>query len=80
MTNQGSTWSIHIDKKLYKVSDAALTGAQLRSLPTPPISAEYDVLLEVPGEDDEILFDDRVVLLENGMHFFSAPRNITPGR
>lgn len=80
MADHGREESIHIDKKLYKVDGPALTGAQLRALPSPPISAEYDLLLEVPGGEDRLITDGETVELKNGMHFFSAPRNITPGR
>ena len=80
MADHGQEESIHVDKKLYKVEVPAMTGAQLRALPNPPISGEYDLLLEVPGGEDELIADDEVVALRNGMHFFSAPRNITPGR
>jgi len=36
--------------------------------------------LEVPGGDDEKIADDQVVELQPGMHFFTAPATITPGR
>lgn len=70
---------IHIDKKQYKVSESELTGSALRQLPEPDISQEYELELEVPGGDDQPIADDQVVPLKNGMHFFSAPRNITAG-
>lgn len=73
-------YTIHIDKKKYTVEEARLTGMQLRALPEPDISAAYELLLEVPGGEDKPIGDDEVLPLKNGMHLFSAPRNITPGR
>lgn len=70
---------IHIDKKQYKVSESELTGSAIRQLPDPDISQEYELELEVPGGDDRPIADGEVVQLKNGMHFFSAPRNITAG-
>jgi hypothetical protein len=72
--------TVHIDKKPYKVDVEELTGAQLRALSDPDISAGYELLLEVPGGDDRPIGDDETVALNPGIHFFSAPRNITPGR
>lgn len=70
---------IHIDKKQYKVSTPTLTGLGLRQLPNPDISQEYELELEVPGGEDLPIADNQVVELKNGIHFFSAPRNITAG-
>jgi len=70
---------IHIDKKQYKVFDEEMTGAQLRALPDPDLSADYDLFLVVPGGEDVLVSDDQSVSLKAGAHFFSAPRNITPG-
>ncbi len=71
---------IHIDRAEFKVTSEAMTGAQLRQLPTPPIGPDHDLYLEVPGPgDDELIADDRSVELKNGMHFFTAPHAITPG-
>lgn len=72
--------TIHIDRKKFDVEAEALTGAELRKLPETDISEEYDVFLEVPGGEDEPIADTKSVTLENGMHFFSAKRNINPGR
>jgi hypothetical protein len=71
---------IHIDKKEYKSGAEELTGAQLRTLADPDIGAQFDLWLEVPGKEDEKIGDDETVELKNGMHFFSAPRQINPGR
>jgi hypothetical protein len=71
--------TIHIDRHQFKVEEAALTGAQLRNLPTPPVGPDYDLYLEMPGGEDELIADERSVELKNGMHFFSVQRQITPG-
>jgi hypothetical protein len=71
--------TIHIDRKQFKVDAKELTGAQLRQLPHPPIGPDYDLYLEVPGGEDELIADDKEVELKKGMHFFSTQRHITPG-
>jgi mannose-6-phosphate isomerase class I len=71
---------IHIDNSEFKVEATALTGAQIRALPTPAIGQDRDLYLEVPGPgDDQLIADDQRVELKNGMHFFTTPRVITPG-
>lgn len=71
--------TVHIDRKPFKVEAKKLTGTQLRALPTPPIGTDYDLYLEVPGGEDELIPDDQEVKLKEGMHFFSTQRHITPG-
>lgn len=70
---------IHIDKKKYKVTAEALTGAALRALPDPDISDRYDLVLQVPGDDDRPIADEELVHLMNGMHLFSVPKNLDAG-
>jgi hypothetical protein len=73
--------TIHIDQAQFKLDADSLTGAELRALPDPDIGPDRDLYLEVhgPGEDELIESDQRVEL-KNGMHFFTAPAAITPGR
>lgn len=70
---------IHIDRQQYKVDHSPMTGTELRQLAS--LGADVDLYLEERGdEDDRLIDDDDEVELKNGMHFFSTPRNITPGR
>lgn len=78
--NKDKQTTIHIDKKMYKVSESSLTGSQFRSLADPSITAEYQLKQQVPGGEDVTIEDSQSVELENGMHFFSIPKNINPGR
>lgn len=71
---------IHIDKKQYKVEEESLTGAELRAVPDPVISADYQLTLQVPGGEDRQIADEEMVVLKNGMHFFSVPKNLNAGR
>jgi len=72
--------TIHIDRQTIKTDAASLTGTQLRNLHTPPIGADRDLFLKVPGPtDDELIGDDQSVQLKDGMQFYTAPRTITPG-
>ncbi|MEF3691709.1 MAG: multiubiquitin domain-containing protein [Candidatus Moraniibacteriota bacterium] len=72
---------IHIDNKPYKTSKGSMTGAEIRFLPEPNIGSDRDLFLVVPGpQDDRKIGDDESVELHNGMHFYSAPTNINPGK
>lgn len=71
---------IHIDKKQYKVQEDELSGAALRLLPDPDIASNYELVLQVPGGDDRQIADGELVQLQNGMHFFSVPKNLDAGR
>lgn len=72
---------IHIDRANFHVDATALTGLQIRELPTPAIGPDRDLYLQGRGhQEDQIIADSQVVTLEDGMHFFSAPRTITPGQ
>jgi hypothetical protein len=71
--------TVHIDRKPYKTDQQSLTGEQLRQLAQPPIGADYDLYLEVPGGEDELIDDQQSVELKDGIHFFSSQKHITPG-
>lgn len=70
---------IYIDGSKYHVEGDRLTGAQLRAVPTPPVSAERDLWLDIVDELDRIIEDDEVIELKNNMRLFSVPRVINPG-
>ncbi|MDB5340072.1 MAG: hypothetical protein JWN70_5691 [Planctomycetaceae bacterium] len=71
---------IHIDHKQYKPEKASMTGTEIRLLAEPHIDQGYNLWLEVPGQgDDELVDDTRVVVLHNGMHFYSVLKQINPG-
>lgn len=71
---------IHIDRKPFKVREDEMSGAELRSLPDPGIGPEFDLWLEVSGGEDRRIENEEAVKLRNGMHFFTAPSVINPGR
>jgi Multiubiquitin len=72
--------AIKIDRENFKVEGPTITGAQLRQLPNPSVGSDRDLFLTVPGPNpDRPIGDGEVVELKNGMHFFTAPANITPG-
>ena len=74
------TDTIHIDRQQFKVSGDTITGAELRRLPSSDIAADLDLWLEVPGGEDNRIDAEEVVALKSGLHFFTAPRTINPGR
>ena len=81
--DEGTT--ILIDRKEYHVPWRArgkivLTGLQIRSLAEPPIDERRDLFEIVPGGSDPKIDDNTEVEIRDGMRFFSAPRQINPGR
>lgn len=71
---------IYIDGAKYHPEGDKLTGAQLRAVPSPPVSTDRDLWLDVVDELDKLIGDDEVVPLENNMRFFTVPRVINPGQ
>lgn len=71
---------IKIDRVEFRVEEAELTGAQLRSLPSPPIGADRDLFEVIPGQPDRKISDTDVVEIANGKRFFTAPAHINPGQ
>ena len=69
---------IHIDKTMFMVDVDEMTGAQLRDLPKPPISADRDLYQVVPAGDDILVTNSMTVQLHQGMHFVTAP-HVNPG-
>ena len=71
---------IYIDGAKYHPEGESVTGAQLRQMPSPPISADRDLWLETRDGLDQLIEDGQVVTLENNQRFFSVPRVINPGQ
>jgi hypothetical protein len=71
---------IYVDGTKYHAEEDKLTGAQLRRVPSPPVSTDRDLWLDVVDELDKLIEDDEVVELENNMRFFTVPRVINPGQ
>jgi Multiubiquitin len=73
-------FTIKIDKETFHVEATAMTGQELRELPSPPIGPDRDLFLVVPGPAEDILVgSDQSIELKDGMHFFTAPSTINPG-
>jgi hypothetical protein len=70
---------IQIDRTHFTVTEEALTGAQLRNLPQPPVTAERELYQIRPGETDLPIADADSVKMHDGLRFFTAPRQINPG-
>jgi len=64
----------------YRVEPGAMTVAELRALPYPPISSDYDLWLETPDGEDTFLSDTEQVQLHDGMRLLAVPRSILAGR
>ena len=72
-------FKLKIDREQYEVDQEQMTGAQLRLVPPAPIPADRDLYEVRPGQDDELIADDDVVMIRNGLRFFTAPGQINPG-
>ena len=71
---------IHIDHKKYPTHLRVMTGAQVRALAVPPISAEYDLFIETKGPgDDRKLSDTDKEKIDDCDSFYSVLRQINPG-
>lgn len=74
------TIRIHIDRNPYTVHRREMTGAELRAVPTPPIDENFDLWLEVRGDqEDQAVTPSTTVTLKEDMHFYSSPGTISPG-
>lgn len=72
-------FQIQIDRVHYTVTQATMTGAELRKVPPTPIGTERDLFEVVPGGSDRKIADGEVVEMKNGKRFFTAPAQINPG-
>jgi hypothetical protein len=72
-------FDIHIDRKPYVTSRHEMTGAELRHLAGLPDNV--DLYREEEGDiEDELISDGDLVKLRPGLHFYSTPSHVTPGR
>ena len=67
------TRTIYIDKVPYEVRTAALTEAQLRALPTPPVPHDYGIWKDIPDDLDDPIKLGELVTIANGDRFFTKP-------
>lgn len=71
--------SITLNGLTFRVEGAAITGAALRALPTPPVDPDYDVFRVDAGGTDLLVRDQEVIEVEDGDGFFTVPRLILAG-
>ncbi len=62
---------IFIDGNKYEVTEATLTGAQIRALGQVP--AGYRLFQDLPGHEDRLIEDSTVVEIKPGEKFYSLP-------
>lgn len=72
--------TIRIDRVEYQVFRRKMTGAELRTVPSPDVAADRDLWRDVPDKRDVKVQDEDVIRLTDGMRFFTAPGRINPGR
>jgi hypothetical protein len=72
-------FQIRIDRDHYDVTQASLSGAELRALPDPNIGLDRDLFEVVPGGSDKKIELDTSVEMRNGLRLFTAPAQINPG-
>jgi hypothetical protein len=78
--SEHKVFEIKIDRTEYKVHQRSLTGKELRQLPRPPIGPDLDLFEVVHGGSDRKIMEDEVVMMRDGLRFFTAPAQINPGR
>jgi Multiubiquitin len=79
VSSRQSGISVIIDGATCFAPDRQLTGAQLRSLPEPPVGADRDLWQEVDGGLDRMIQPTDEIDLHAQMRFFTVPRVINPG-
>ncbi|QCR42099.1 hypothetical protein C1N74_16020 (plasmid) [Microbacterium sp. SGAir0570] len=72
--------TIRIDRVEYEVFERKMTGAKLRTLPSPDVAADRDLWRDIPDKRDVKVQDEDIVHLRDGMRFFTAPGRINPGQ
>ena len=71
---------IFIDEAKYDAPAIRMTGAELRALPQPPIGADRDLWLEIPGPKDDVLIrPEDTYEVKPGSKYYTAPSTINPG-
>ena len=71
---------IFIDDVKYDAPSDRMTGEALRNLTKPPVPADRDLWLEVPGQKDDVLIrPDQTYDVKAGSHYYTAPATINPG-
>lgn len=70
---------IEINRGRHVVPKRVYTGQQIRNLPSPPITDEYDLWRVVPGADDRLIRADELVKITDGLRFFTTPQYINAG-
>lgn len=75
------TVTVVIDEVQCLVEAGKITGHDLRQAADAPVGPDRDLWREVPGDGpDELVEDEQIVVIEEGVRFFTAARHITPGR
>lgn len=72
--------TIRIDRVDYDVYKRKMTGAELRTVPSPDVAPDRDLWRDVPDKRDVKVQDEDIVRLKNGMRLFTAPGRINPGQ
>ncbi|WNG41540.1 hypothetical protein F0U61_53565 [Archangium violaceum] len=79
--HSNQTLMVHIDNVPYPAPKSKMTGLELRQLAKPPIGADRDLFQVIPGPaDDRKIGNDDFVVIQAGIHFYSAPGTINPGQ
>ena len=72
--------TIRIDRVEYEIYQRKMTGAELRTLPSPDVAVDRDLWRDIPDKRDIKVQDEDIVHLKDGMRFFTAPGRINPGQ
>lgn len=80
MAQSNQVIPIFIDEVKFDAPADQMTGAGLRALPQPPVAADRDLWLEVPGPKDDLLMrPESTYDVKPGSKYYTAPSTINPG-
>lgn len=74
----GDVW-VTIDKLRYLKTAGVYSGRQIRRFAHPPIPEDWDLFAAGQGGADRLVGDGDTVAIEDGQHFYTAPRFINAG-
>ena len=74
---RGPKVTIYIDTAPYKVTGGPTPVEKLRRLPEPPVPAGKDLWLDIPDAQDQLLDDEGIIDVVDGLRFFTEVEPIT---
>jgi hypothetical protein len=71
------TATVFFDGQAYPIKPGAYSGDKLRHVPSPPVSPDKDLWLDILGEQDRVISPAETIDVVDGMRFFTEIPAIT---